>query len=219
MADEERGRRPCGAEKVDGLPENDNKCCFFPEETEGSRQLSPGLRVVALRPLRFGHQALSAAPQPAPAEPPLPGRHRPCRRPSRSLWRQVIAAVPFVIVRAWEQVGRRKSRGAGVVFPFLRRRYRVLRVPRRAAGSVRACAGFAGDGGRRRSGVSDAEDSGSGRGLRKCGSVKEGVGGGGDGRCDGSEGGRRLRSDGGGTRGGEGEEVLRSQRHLPETGR
>lgn len=176
---------------------------------------------MALRALRSGHQALSATPQPTPAEPPLPARHHP-RRPSRSLWRRVIAAaVPFVIVRAWKQVGRRKSRGARVVFPFLGPRYGVLRVLRGTAGSVRARAGSAqrGDGGRGLSGVSDAEHSGCGRGLRKCGSVKEGVGGGGDGRCDRGEGGRRLRSDGGGTRGGEGEEVLRSQRHLPERGR
>lgn len=150
---------------------------------------------MALRPLRFGHQALSVTPQPAPVESPLPARHHPRRRRSRSLWCRVIAAaVPFVIVRAWKQVGRRKSRGAGVVFPFLRRCYRVLRVLRRTAGSVRACAGFAqrGDGGRGLSGVSDAEHSGCGRGLRKCGSVKEGVGGGGDGSCDRGEGGRRL---------------------------
>lgn len=150
---------------------------------------------MAVRPLRFGHQALSAAPRPAPAESPLPARHRPRRRPSRSLWRRVIAAaVPFVIVRAWKQVGRRKSRGAGVVFPLLRPCYRVRRVLWRTAGSVRACAGFAqnGDGGRGLSGISDAEHSGCGRGLRKCGSVKEGVGGGGDGSCDRGEGGRRL---------------------------
>lgn len=150
---------------------------------------------MALRPLRFGHQAPSVTPQPAPVESPLPARHHPRRRRSRSLWCRVIAAaVPFVIVRAWKQVGRRKSRGAGVVFPFLRPCYRVLRVLRRTAGSVRACAGFAqrGNRGRGLSGVSDAEHSGGGRGLRKCGSVKEGVGGGGDGSCDRGEGGRRL---------------------------
>lgn len=106
----------------------------------------------------------------------------------------IAAAVPFVIVRAWKQVGRRKSRGAGVVFPFLRPDYCVLRVLQRTAGSVRACAGFAqcGDEGRGLSGVSDAEHSGCRRRLRKCGSVKEGVGGGGDGSCDRGEGGRRL---------------------------
>lgn len=101
---------------------------------EETPQLSPGLRVVALRPLRSGHRALSAAPQAAPAGSPLPGRRRPRRRPSRSLRRRVIAAVPFVIVRAWEQAGRRKGRGAGVVFPLLRPRYGVLRVLRGPAG-------------------------------------------------------------------------------------
>lgn len=149
---------------------------------------------MALRALSFGHQALSATPQPTPAESPLPAGHH-TRCPSRSLWRRVIAAaVPFVIVRAWKQVGRRKSRGAGAVFPFLRPCYGVLRVLRGTASSVRARAGSAqrGDGGCGLSGVSDAEHSGCGRGLRKCGSVIEGVGGGGDGRCDRGEGGWRL---------------------------
>lgn len=174
-------------------------------------------RSPALRALPFGHGALSA-PQPAPAESLLPRRRRRRRRPSRSLRRRVIAApVPFVIVRAGKRVRRSERR---VVFPLLRSRYRVLRVLRRTAGSVRPVAGFSrrGGGGRGLSGVSDAEDSGRGRGLRKCGGVKEGVGGERGGRRDRGEGGRRLCSDGGGTGGGEGEEALRSQRHLPETG-
>lgn len=99
----------------------------------------------------------------------------------------IAAPVPFVIVRARKQVRRRKRR---VVFPLLRSRHRVLRVLRRTAGSVRPVAGFArrGGGGRGLSGVSDAERSG----LRKCGGVKEGVGGERGGRRDRGEGGRRL---------------------------
>lgn len=145
-----------------------------------------------MRPLPSGHQALSTAPQPAPAKSLPSGRHH---HPSQSLRRRVIAAaVPFVIVRARKQVRRKKRRGAGVVFPFLRSRHRVIRILWRTAGSVRPVAGFTrrGDGGRGLSGVSDAEHSGCGRGLRKCGVVKEGVGRGGGGSCDRGEGGRRL---------------------------
>lgn len=148
-------------------------------------------RSPALRALPFGHRALSA-PQPAPAEPLLPRRRYRRRRPSRSLRRRVIAApVPFVIVRARKQVRRRKGR---VVFPLLGSRYRVLGVLRGTAGSVRPVAGFRrrGGGGRGLSGVSDAEHSGRGRGLRKGGGVEEGVGGERGGRRDRGEGGRRL---------------------------
>lgn len=68
--------------------------------------------------------------------------------------------------------------------------------------------------------VSNAEHPCCGCGLRKCGGVEEGVRGGGEERSrDGGRRGSMLRSDGGGTSGGEGEEALRSQRHLPETGR
>lgn len=134
----------------------------------------------------------------------------------------IAAAVPLVIIHSRKQVRRRKGWGVGRVFPLLRSPYWVLHVFGQAAGFMRAVTGFTqhGNWGDRLRSVSNAEHPGRGCGLRKCGGVEEGVWGGGEeGSRDGGGRGSMLWSDGGGTSGGEGEEALRSQRHLPETGR
>lgn len=135
----------------------------------------------------------------------------------------IAAAVPLVIIHSRKQRGRRNGGGrVGRVFSLLRSHCGVLRVFGCAAGFVGAVAGFPrrGNGGDGLRGVSDAEHPGRGRGLGEGGCVGEGVGGGGEERgSDRCGRGRPLRSEGGGTGGGVGEEALGSQRHLPGTQR
>lgn len=125
----------------------------------------------------------------------------------------IAAAVPLVIIHRGEQVGRRKGWGVRRVFPLLRSPNGVLRVFGRTAGFMRAVTRFtqSRNWGRRLWSASNVEQPGSGCGLRKCGGVEEGVGGGGEERrCDGGGRGSMPRSDGGGSSGGEGEEAVRS---------
>lgn len=135
----------------------------------------------------------------------------------------IAAAVPLVIIHIWKQERRWKRWGIGGVFPLLRSDYWVHHVFGRAAGFMSAITEFyqRGNWGDRLRNVSNAEHPCRGCGLRKCGGVEEGVwGGGGEERSrDGGRRGSMLWSDGGGTSGGEGEEALGCQRHLPETRR